>query len=107
MWKFLESNGGLIITEYINGLLRVPSKDVAEIFTEAIGIICVTFMEEKDYVKVWLTQAIQDVPANVLTIENKQSMVETVSDPTKFRLSHLQYQLGLLAKRARSSAIRS
>ena len=107
MWKFLESNGGRIIAEFVNGLLQVPSKDVAEVFMEAIGIICVTFMEEKDYVKVWLTQAIQEVPVNVLTIENKQSMIDTVSDPSRFRLSQLQYQLGLLAKRARSSAIRS
>lgn len=49
----------------------------------------------------------QSVPVNVLTLENKQSMVETVSDSSQFRLSHLQYELGLLAKRARSSAIRS
>ena len=49
----------------------------------------------------------QSVPVNVLTLENKQSMVETVSDSSQFRLSNLQYELGLLAKRARSSAIRS
>lgn len=107
MWTFLKQNGGTIIGDYINSLLLVPHKEVAEIFNEAIGVICVSFMEEPNLVQGWVSTALQGVPVNVLTLENKQSMVDTVSDPTKFRLSHLNYQLGLLAKRARSSAIRS
>jgi len=64
-------------------------------------------MEEQNLALTWISQAVQNVPVNVLTLENKQSMVNTVSDSSQFRLSHLQYELGLLAKRARSSAIRS
>ena len=46
------------------------------------------------------------VPINVLTLENRELMVQTVSDISNFRLSRLHYELNLLAKRARSSAKR-
>lgn len=84
----------------------MPSRDVADVFVETIGILCVTFMEEEQIVLQWVSQAVQNVPVNVLTLENKSNMVETVSNASNFRLSRLNYELNLLAKRARSSAIR-
>ena len=107
MWTFFKQNGGTLIQEYFNALLLVPSKEVADIFTETVGVLCVTFMEEQSLVLTWMSAAVQNLPINVLTLENKQSMVDTVSDSSQFRLSHLHYELGLLAKRARSSATRS
>ena len=60
-----------MIDEYFSALLRIPSKAVAEIFIDAIGIICVTFMEDTDnLVMNWVQQAVQKVPINVLTVEN-------------------------------------
>ena len=35
-----------MIQEYFNALLLVPSRDVADIFVETIGTLCVNFMEE-------------------------------------------------------------
>ena len=61
-------------------MLLVPPKEVAEIFCETLGTLCVTFMEEQNLALTWISQAVQNVPVNVLTLENKQSMVNTVSD---------------------------
>ena len=107
LWNFFKVNGGFIIQGYFSALLDVPPKQVAEVFTDTVGILCVTFMEEGQLVQGWLAQAVQTVPINVLTLENKHSMVNTVADAAEFRLSRLMYELNLMAKRARSSAIRS
>ena len=107
MWNFFKQRGGVIIFDYFAALQKVPPRAVADKTTETIGLLCVAFMEEGACVQGWIEAALQSVPLNVLTLENKQSMVQTVSDVSKFRLSHLNYELNLLAKRARSSAIRS
>ena len=39
-----------MIQRYVTGLLLVPPRDVAEIFTESIGVLCVTFLEEQNLV---------------------------------------------------------
>ena len=70
MYSFFKQNGGAMIDEYFSALLRIPSKGVAEIFIDAIGIICVTFMEEGNLVMNWVQQAVQKVPINVFTVEN-------------------------------------
>lgn len=95
-----------MISQYVNGLLSVPPRDVAEIFTDSVGVLCLTFLEEQQLVSTWVVQAMQNVPINVLTLENRELMVQTVSNVAEFRLSRLHYELNLLAKRARSSAIR-
>lgn len=64
---------------------------MAEIFTDAVGVLCVAFMEEGTLVRDWITKAVQIVPINVLTVENREQMVKTVSDSTQFRLSSLAY----------------
>ena len=71
LWNFFKQNGGGMIHELFNAILLVPSRQVAEIFTDTIGIICVTFMEEGPLVQNWITQAVAHVPINVLTVENK------------------------------------
>lgn len=77
-------------------------------FSDSISIIVVTFIDQPEQlVSTWISEAVQMVPINVLTNENKMSMIQTVSDPSEFRNSQLSYELDLLAKRARSSAIRN
>mgnify|MGYP000745966869 CR=1 FL=1 len=95
-----------MITRYVQALLWVPPRKVAELYAETIETLCVTFLEEDRLVQTWINEAIQQVPLTVLTDENKASLVETVADPSHFRLNRLQYELNLLAKRSRSSAIR-
>jgi len=46
LWNFFKLNGGVMIKGYFDALLEVPPKSVAEIATETVGILCVTFMEE-------------------------------------------------------------
>lgn len=75
MWEFFKQQGGALIQEYFTALLKVPSKEVAEIFTDAVGVLCVAFMEEGTLVREWITKAVQIVPINVLTVENKEQMV--------------------------------
>ena len=45
-------------------------------------MIVVTFIEQPEQlVSTWISEAVQMVPINVLTNENKMSMIQTVSDP--------------------------
>ena len=44
-----------MIQELFNALLLVPTRDVAEIFTDTVGILCVTFMEEEKIVLAWIS----------------------------------------------------
>ena len=37
-----------MIQTYFSALMEVPPRNVAETFTEAIGVLCVTFMDELD-----------------------------------------------------------
>ena len=46
MWNFFKQQGGQIVQEYFNALLRVPPRDVAEIFTETLVALSGSFMEE-------------------------------------------------------------
>lgn len=46
MWNFFKANGGTMIQTYFAALMEVPPRNVAETFTEAIGVLCVTFMQE-------------------------------------------------------------
>ncbi len=71
--------------------MKVPSKEVAEIFTDSIGTLCVVFMEEGTLVRDWMTKAVQIVPINVLTVEDREQMIASVSDASQFRLSKLSY----------------
>ena len=36
-----------MILDYFTALLLVPPRDVAEVFVDAIGDLCVTFIEEE------------------------------------------------------------
>ena len=58
----------------------MPSKDVAELFTDSIATICVVFMEEGTFVREWMSKAVQIVPINVLTVEDREQMIASVSD---------------------------
>ena len=35
-----------MIQELFNAILQVPSRNVAEIFTDTIGVLCATFMDD-------------------------------------------------------------
>ena len=35
-----------MIQELFNAILQVPSRHVAEIFTDTIGVLCATFMDD-------------------------------------------------------------
>ena len=47
LWNFFKQNGGAMILDYFTALLLVPPRDVAEVFVDAIGDLCVTFIEEE------------------------------------------------------------
>ena len=86
----------------------MPPRDVAEFFVDTLVALCVTFREDNVAYR-WLENALQSVPINVFTQENKLRLLETLkfSEDAYFRQSALQSELDLLSKRARSSAIRS
>ena len=71
MWAFLRANGGEIIKRYIEAILKVPPRQVAEQFTDVIVCLCVEFRLQDNLAKTWLTQALQEVPITVFTEENK------------------------------------
>ena len=47
LWNFFQINGGSMIQELFNAILQVPSRHLAEIFTDTIGVLCVTFMDDQ------------------------------------------------------------
>ena len=55
MWTFFKRTGGTLVQEYVNALLLVPSKEVAEIFCETVATLCVTFMEEQNLALTWIS----------------------------------------------------
>ena len=71
MWEFFKAQGGTLIEQYVNGLLRVPHREVADFFTDAVCQICIAFLGDQDIVAQWMTQAMTNIPINVFTNENK------------------------------------
>ena len=59
-----------MVTMYIEALLIVPPKDVAEFFVETLVSLCVTFREDNLAYR-WLENGLEHVPINVFTNENK------------------------------------
>ena len=95
-----------MVSMYIEALLHVPPREVTECFIDTLVSLCVAFRENSIAYE-WLEASLHHVPITVFTIENKQRLLNTVKDGYDFRQSSLQTELDLLAKRARSSAIRS
>ena len=79
MWNFMREQGGNIINSYVEALLKVPSSDIADHFTDAIIYISIAFISEQDQiVTTWLSQALENVPITVFTLENKEDTVKLV-----------------------------
>ncbi len=56
--------------------------------------------------ELWLRSGLAQVPITVFTEENKETLLGTLTDKRGFRKSSLAYELDVLAKRARGSAVR-
>ena len=92
MWNFLAAQGKALIHMYIEGLLHVPPREVAEYFTDTMVSICVAFREDNVAYQ-WLEAALVQVPINVFTDENKLRLLKTIrvdSGDEYFRQSSLQ-----------------
>jgi hypothetical protein len=46
MWNFLAAQGKALVQMYIEALLHVPPREVADYYTETLVAICVAFREE-------------------------------------------------------------
>lgn len=66
--------------------------------------MCQSFIGESE---LWLTAGLQQVPLTVLTGEDKQTLAGMVGSREEFRRGSLMQEFDILAKRARSSAVRS
>lgn len=53
IWNFLMAQGSNLVQMYIEALLRVPPKDVAEIFVDTLVSLCVTF-RDNDVAYSWI-----------------------------------------------------
>lgn len=62
---------------YIEALLKVPPREVAEYFTDTLVSICVAFRED-NVAYSWLENGLVQVPINVFTEENKQKLLKTI-----------------------------
>ena len=107
MKQFFASCGGEIIKKYVEAILTVPERAVAEQYCDVIVQLCDQFRDQNDLPTMWLTLAMDEVPITVFTRENKVKLIGIVSPSNQSYKKHaLLYELDLLCKRARSSAIR-
>jgi hypothetical protein len=46
MWNFLANNGSALVLMYVEAILKVPSRDVAEFYTKTLVALCIAFRED-------------------------------------------------------------
>ena len=107
MKAFFGEYGGQIVKRYVEAILKVQPRDVADQYVDVISVLCDYFRLENNLPTIWLTLAMDEVPITVFTQENKVKLIETVSPNIEnFKRSAVMHELDLLCKRARSSAVR-
>lgn len=104
LWQFIRSKGAEMVTKYVEALLLVPPKDVASFYVDVLVQLCSCFMDNGES-RGWLEVALALVPITVFTDENKLTLLDILCDQN-YRRSALMQEFDLLAKRARSSAVR-
>jgi hypothetical protein len=107
LFGFLKSQAQQILSVYVREVLKVPRRSVAEHFVDVMVETVATFVFAKSDVSPWLAQALLQVPNTVLTDENKQVICDMASEGSGFRRGRLAQEFDILAKRARSSAVRA
>ena len=78
---------------------------MAQFFADVIVCLAAGFIADNES-EHWLKNGLVQVPITVFTEENKQTLLGTLTDKRGFRKSSLAYELDVLAKRARGSAVR-
>ena len=67
MKTFFCENGGQIVKQYVQAMLRVPPRTVSELYCDVIVVLCDSFRFENDLPTIWLTLAMDEVPISVFT----------------------------------------
>jgi len=78
---------------------------VAQFFVDVIVCMAAGYLADGDS-ESWLRNGLVQVPITVFTEENKLTLLGTLTDKRGFRKSAIAYELDVLAKRARGSAVR-
>lgn len=107
LFSFLKNQACQILKTYVQEILKVPRRSVADNFVDVLVETVASFITCQPEIQQWLAEALQTVPSNVFTEENKQVIVEMASDTSGFRRGRLAQEFDILAKRARSSAVRA
>lgn len=85
-----------MINRLVLAILKVPSKEVAELFKQAISAMIASHISQTQLVNSWMVQSLMLVPVSVFTSEDKQILINLVFEPQDFRQSELNHRLDLL-----------
>lgn len=88
MWYFLQAQGATLVAMYIEALLHVPPREVADFFVDTLISLIVAFRENKVAYE-WVEAGLHQVPFTVFTAENKRRLLDKCTDGFDFRQSSL------------------